>query len=303
MSLLPSATFSAPGVPLYGSGGGGGGGTVLNVSTINMPSAGGVISIGASALSNVNISTFSITNGGASKTIGAGTGGVVREVLSAASTVSASSKLSLVDGAGVEQVALNTNITPNGNGSIFLADSFGSFQPKGIISFVSSIASAPGGLLLADDSQAIKNSMEIGASTISFYTENLSMSNNDGSVPAYQKLTLGSNPFAIDGGASTVPLWNFSTIAGKSYQLNLNINSLSNGDNLGVSLLGVQPGSNETYFGRWDNSYLSNTVVSASPTCFFTAESSNATVFGVNTSSAASTILITTTSFGILRLD
>ena len=127
MSLLPSATFSAPGVPLYGSGGGGG--PVLNVSTINLPSSGGSIDIGATVMSNVNVSTFSIVNGGASKTIGTTGAGVVREILSAASTTTVSSKLSLVDGTGAEVIAINTNVSSNGSANIFLADSFGSFQP------------------------------------------------------------------------------------------------------------------------------------------------------------------------------
>lgn len=303
MSLLPSATFSAPGVPLYGGGGGGGGGANPEFSTITVNGTGSIF-IDNTTITPANSSNIQIVNGDMSKTLGTGSGGNVLEVLTAVSSLNAATKIQLVDGASSEAYSLTTTVSAGSNVvSMFATDSTGTFAPLGGIVFTSSINNSVGGMYITDDSQAYKNYIEVGDSNVKFVTESKTVINNDGTVPAFQTLALGAGPFGIEGGSVTAPLWNFSTISGKTYQLNLNIQSLSNSDSVGVSVLGVKGASSETYFGKWDNSVIATSAVFGSPTCFFTADGANATVFGVNGSSTASTILTTTTSFGILRLD
>jgi hypothetical protein len=171
--------------------------------------------------------------------------------------------------------------------------------------YVSTINTASNGSVnVASNSITNSNSGFTGnLDTLVFSTPSLNVINNGGFIPSYTDFTTPTTSFEIAGGLNYNNLMFFSTIVNRSYLITLNVQTLSNAGNDGFSILGVKGNTGyETYFGRWKNADLSNDSYSGSPSCYFIADSSNARIFGLNSSASVSTIFTTTTSLSIQRL-
>jgi len=204
MSLLPLATFSAPGVPLYGSGGGGGGGgsnIVASSITLTGPNP-----ISATLTSGGN-DGFEVRNGGggsnviADLTIDAGNPASAEMGIRVLSTISATTALVDRFELFTTPSTLNSGLIKSNNTSTLGQITFGFQGDLGLGALPTASGGAGTGITLSGT-----------ASTITFYPQL--------AQACHSKIAISTNTY-VPAAGTTQAMGNFPSIAGHVYDIRL----------------------------------------------------------------------------------
>jgi len=212
MSLLPLATFSAAGVPLYGSGGGGGGGSNQTISTIVAP-AGGILGISgelyifSKGFGNSNTG-FEVYNGGGNTTnaladFDAGAGGQGAIGVRGYSTISGSQTIDSL---------LTVTLDAARNGVMKLQHEFNGVSTLGSVVLNNDGTASINALPAASGGAGTQIVLSPTASTITFGPQQ--------AIACHSKIPISTNTYVPQAG-TTQAMGNFTSIAGHVYDIRL----------------------------------------------------------------------------------
>jgi hypothetical protein len=208
MSLLPLATFTAPGVPLYGAGGGGGGGgSNITASTITLQGSTDPLEITLPAASNDG---FSVRQGGATNalailTIDAANAGQAEFGIRSLSTISGNPvprgrfEMNLIPSVDGALLSYTLDANASGNASTIGSINFGQSDPIGV---------GGGGLFLETEKDA---SLILG-------TNGYQIEANSGACLNPRSVAPTPNVYVPAAGTSQT-VATFSTLTGHYYEM------------------------------------------------------------------------------------